>query len=86
MAQGTVVIEASSTSGAKMQARLALEHGKQVFLISELVTSQPWARRVPQSVAPSRCARSTTYLSRLRSPAQVEELTAGRRQLVLEFG
>ena len=34
MAQGTVVIEASSTSGAKMQARLALEHGKQVFLIS----------------------------------------------------
>ena len=32
IAQGTVVIEASSTSGAKMQARLALEHGKKVFL------------------------------------------------------
>ncbi len=45
MAQGTVVIEASSTSGAEMQARLALEHGKQVFLISQLVTSQPWARK-----------------------------------------
>ncbi len=44
MAQGTVVIEASSTSGAKMQARLALQHGKKVFLVTNLVTSQPWAR------------------------------------------
>jgi DNA processing protein len=44
ISQGTVVIEASSTSGAKMQARLALDHGKKVFLISSLVTSQPWAK------------------------------------------
>src|SRR5262249_2922311 len=45
MGQGTVVIEAASTSGAKMQARLALEHGKKVFLVHHLVTEQPWARR-----------------------------------------
>ena len=32
ISQGTVVIEASSTSGARMQARLAYEHGKRVFL------------------------------------------------------
>jgi DNA processing protein len=44
MGQGTVVIEASSTSGAKLQARLAVEHGKRVFLISRLVTQQKWAR------------------------------------------
>lgn len=44
ISQGTVVIEATSTSGAKMQARLALEHGKKVFLIRSLVTTQPWAR------------------------------------------
>lgn len=44
LSQGTVVIEASSTSGAKMQARLALEHGKRVFLIKSLVTDQEWAR------------------------------------------
>jgi DNA processing protein len=44
MGQGTVVIEASSTSGAKMQARLALTHGKKVFLLSSLVTNQKWAR------------------------------------------
>ncbi len=42
---GTVVIEASSTSGAKMQARLALEHGKRVFLLRSLVMSQEWATK-----------------------------------------
>lgn len=45
MGQGTVVIEASSTSGAKMQARLALEHGKKVFLIHDLVAKQDWAKK-----------------------------------------
>ena len=44
ISQGTVVIEASSTSGAKMQARLALQHGKRVFLLKSLVTDQLWAR------------------------------------------
>ncbi|MDX6405374.1 MAG: processing protein [Blastocatellia bacterium] len=44
MGQGTVVIEASKTSGAKMQARLAQEHGKRVFLVSQLVTQQKWAQ------------------------------------------
>jgi len=45
MSQGTVVIEASATSGAKMQARLAIEHGKQVFLLHSLVVEREWARR-----------------------------------------
>jgi DNA processing protein len=45
MAIGTVVVEASKTSGAKMQARLALEHGKRLFLIESLVMQEPWARR-----------------------------------------
>ena len=44
ISQGTVVIEASSTSGAKMQARLAYEHGKRVWLIASLVDQQDWAR------------------------------------------
>lgn len=43
MGAGTVVVEASSTSGAKMQARLALEHGKRLFLPEALVASQDWA-------------------------------------------
>jgi DNA processing protein len=45
IAIGTVVIEAGHTSGAKMQARLALEHGKIVFLWDKLVTDQPWAQQ-----------------------------------------
>jgi DNA processing protein len=45
MALGTVVVEASGTSGARMQARIALEHGKRVFLVSGLVTRETWAQR-----------------------------------------
>lgn len=45
MAMGTVVVEASSTSGAKMQARLALEHGERLLLLQSLVKSQEWVKR-----------------------------------------
>lgn len=45
MGLGTVVVEASDTSGARMQARFALEHGKQLFLVESLVLRQTWARR-----------------------------------------
>jgi DNA processing protein len=44
MSIGTAVIEASSTSGARGQARIALDHGKRVFLVEDLVTRQEWAR------------------------------------------
>ncbi|MCY3805146.1 MAG: DNA-processing protein DprA [bacterium] len=46
ISQGTVVIEASQKSGARMQARLAYEHGKQVFLVKSLATSQEWAKKM----------------------------------------
>ncbi|OLZ60805.1 DNA protecting protein DprA [Streptomyces sp. IMTB 2501] len=39
----TVVIEAAYRSGARMQARLALEHGRRVFLMRSLM-SHEWAR------------------------------------------
>lgn len=42
-ARATVVIEASHTSGARMQARLALEHGRPVFLLRSLMEHK-WAR------------------------------------------
>ena len=42
-AQATIVIEASQTSGARMQARLALEHGRPVFLVRSLL-AHPWAQ------------------------------------------
>lgn len=42
-ARATVVVEASHTSGARMQARLALEHGRPAFLMKSLLTHK-WAR------------------------------------------
>jgi DNA processing protein len=39
----TVVVEAPNRSGARMQARLALEHGRQVFLLDTLLVND-WAR------------------------------------------
>lgn len=41
----TVVVEAGNTSGARMQARVALQHGRTVFLPSSLVESHDWAKR-----------------------------------------
>jgi DNA processing protein len=39
----TVVVEAPYRSGARMQARLALEHGRRVFLLESLLVND-WAR------------------------------------------
>jgi DNA processing protein len=39
----SVVVEASGTSGSRMQARLALQHGRPVFLVDSLL-EQDWAR------------------------------------------
>jgi DNA processing protein len=86
MSQGTVVIEASRTSGAKMQARLALEHGKLAFLVGSLVTDQEWARdyleRYPRAVLVDDVQE---VIDRLRSPESVEQVSDGRRQLSLEL-
>jgi DNA processing protein len=44
MAVGTVVVEASDASGARNQARRALEHNKRLFLVEPLVMQEAWAR------------------------------------------
>ena len=44
VALATVVVEASETSGARMQARLALAQGRPVFLLASLTRTQPWAQ------------------------------------------
>lgn len=86
MSQGTVVIEASKTSGAKMQARLALQHGKMAFLIESLVTAQPWAseylERFPRAI---KVREVQEVIDRLRSPESVESVSEGRRQLTLSL-
>ncbi|HWC38809.1 MAG TPA: DNA-processing protein DprA, partial [Acidimicrobiales bacterium] len=43
IALATLVVEASATSGARLQARLAREHGRPVFLVDSLVRREAWA-------------------------------------------
>ncbi len=45
LSRGSVVIEASDRSGARVQARLALAHGRPVFLLDRLL-QQSWAREL----------------------------------------
>lgn len=83
IAQGTAVIQASSTSGAKMQARLALEHGKRVFLHRELVTPQKWAQ---DYVARGAVEMSDVddVLRWLAQPDRIREVTE-QRQMTLDL-
>jgi len=53
-ASATVVIEADWKSGARMQARLALEHGRQVFLMEQL-RQHDWARDYGERPALTSC-------------------------------
>jgi DNA processing protein len=45
LTQATVVVEASQTSGARLQARVALQHGRTVFLHSRLIRRHEWAQK-----------------------------------------
>lgn len=80
---GSIVIEASSTSGAKMQARIAAEHGKQVFLLRTLAANEPWAAKM---IAEGR-AIEVSYLedvvSRLGTATQAQHAGQQRLQLAL---
>ncbi len=45
MTLGTVVVEAHGRSGASLQARRCVEHGKRLFLVRSLVLGEEWAQR-----------------------------------------
>jgi DNA processing protein len=85
LAQGTAVIEASTTSGAKMQARIAIEHGKRLFLLRSLVTDQPWARGYLERGAVE-VDDVENVLAHLAAPERIRHLTEQReRQLTLDL-
>ena len=84
ISQGTAVIEASAKSGAKMQARLALEQGKRAFLMASLVTREEWAQRYLRRGA-IEVKDIDDVLRWLRTPEQVEQQSSQRDQLALEL-
>jgi DNA processing protein len=86
MGQGTVVIEASATSGAKMQARYALEHGKRLFLPSSLIHDREWARKYLERPGAMEVRDIDDILRILQSPEAVAALSDQRRQLSLSLG
>ncbi|MFF4417117.1 DNA-processing protein DprA [Streptosporangium sp. NPDC001559] len=85
IAQGTVVIEASSTSGAKMQARLALEHGKKVFLLRSLTEAQPWAQKYVDTRGALMVDEVDDVVKALSTPDRIQAVDASRAQLSLDF-
>lgn len=84
ISQGTAVIEASATSGAKMQARIALEQGKRAFLTASLVTREEWAQRYLGRGA-IEVHEGEDILRWLRTTEQVEQQSSQRDQLELEL-
>jgi DNA processing protein len=69
LALGTVIVEASRTSGARIQARLALAQGRPVMLLDWLLEQQ-WARELaarPGVHVVSSPADVTAPFERLRS-------------------
>lgn len=85
IAQGTVVIEAGSTSGAKMQARIALEHGKKVFLVKSLTEQQAWARTYVEERGAMQVEDVATIADALAAPERIHAADNVRGQLVLDF-
>jgi DNA processing protein len=85
ISQGTVVIEATSRSGAKMQARIALDHGKQLFLIRSLVAAEPWARDYAENRGAIEVTGAGQVSARLAAPEQVRQMIRQQRQLTLSF-
>jgi DNA processing protein len=86
IAQGTVVIEASATSGAKMQARVAYQHGKKVFLLRSLVDSYPWARRFVGQRNVRVVDDVRDVLRELADPEAIRDADQRRLQLSFELG
>jgi DNA processing protein len=86
IAQGTVVIEASATSGAKMQARHAYEHGKKVFLLRSLVDTYPWAQRYVGKRNVRVVDRVEEVIKDLDDPEAIRDADQRRLQLSFQLG
>jgi DNA processing protein len=68
-----------------MQARLALLHGKRVFLLSSLVREREWARQYLKRGA-IEVSDVTDIVRRLQTPEAVQARSDMRRQLTMSLG
>lgn len=68
-----------------MQARLAIEHGKKVFLTHSLVTSQPWAADYVHGRGAIEVASVDEVITRLAAPERVRQATEQQTQLTLSL-
>ncbi|WP_037807084.1 DNA-processing protein DprA [Streptomyces sp. NRRL F-2580] len=82
---GTLVIEASGTSGAKMQARVAAEQGRHVLLLRSLVDNQPWARKMVDSGKATAVGAIEQMLEILATPVRSHEAPP-QLQLLFDAG
>lgn len=80
LALATIVIEASATSGAKMQAEAALTHGRPVFLPTSLVSAHSWAKVMVESgrngARATEVASAEDVLNHLNLSAEADALVA----------
>lgn len=75
LAAGTVIIEATQRSGARIQARRALAHGRPVFLARELL-DQSWARELAADPGVSPFSTAEEVAATLESLRDSTPLTA----------
>ena len=73
ISQATVVVEASKTSGARRQARLAFEHGKRVFLFQPLVEKEEWAHRMVNQRKASLVSNTEEIVSQILEPDRLRQ-------------
>ncbi|HEY7891878.1 MAG TPA: DNA-processing protein DprA [Solirubrobacteraceae bacterium] len=78
IAQATLVVEADCPSIAQGQARQALEHGKHVFLLSRLVSAEPWAREYLKHGA-IEVQSAEDVLRHIQTVEEIEALAATRK-------
>lgn len=75
LAAGTVIVEASQRSGTRIQARLALAHGRPVFIARELL-DQEWASALAARPGVRAVSSADEIVETLERLAGREALTA----------
>ena len=78
LARGTVIVEASERSGTRVQARLALAHGRPVFLLPGLL-AQSWGRELARRPGVHVVESAGEVISMLRRAAGPLTGFSGRR-------